>query len=62
MRMVSMRITIENLNILANLKKKMEIARDPYSMAYLGLIYKKKRRRKSHAWAPLIIRLLLAEY
>jgi hypothetical protein len=31
----------------------MEIARDPFSMAYLGLIYAKKRRRKSHAWAPL---------
>jgi hypothetical protein len=31
----------------------MEIARDPYFMAWLGLIYAKKRRRKSHAWAPL---------
>jgi hypothetical protein len=31
----------------------MEIARDPYSMALLGLIYAKKRRQKSHAWAPL---------
>jgi hypothetical protein len=27
----------------------MEIARDPYSMVYFGLIYAKK----SHAWAPL---------
>ncbi len=50
MRMLSMRVIIENSNILANLKKKkMEIARDPYSMAFLGLIYAKKRRRKSHA-------------
>ncbi len=31
----------------------MEIARDPYFMAWLGLIYAKKRRQKSHAWAPL---------
>ncbi len=37
----------------------MEIAQDPYSMALLGLIYAKKRRRKSHAWAPLSDRLLL---
>jgi hypothetical protein len=35
----------------------MEIARDPYSMALLGLIYAKKRCRKSHAWAPLSIYL-----
>ncbi len=31
----------------------MEIAREPYCMAYIGLIHAKKRRRKSHAWAPL---------
>jgi hypothetical protein len=32
MRMLSMSITVENLNILANFRKKMEIARDPYSI------------------------------
>ncbi len=54
MCMLSMLITIENLIILVGeFLKKMEIARNPYSMAYLGLIYAKKRRRKSHAWAPL---------
>jgi hypothetical protein len=38
---------------LGEFLKKMEIARDPYFMALLSLIHAKKRRRKSHAWAPL---------
>jgi hypothetical protein len=38
---------------LGEFSNKIKIALNPSSMAQLGLIYAKNRRRKSHAWAPL---------
>jgi hypothetical protein len=52
MRMLSMRITIKNSNILANFLKNGNRSRS----VFYGLVrpdMQKKRRRKSHAWAPL---------
>jgi hypothetical protein len=55
-RILRQRITIKKFEYLGEFSNKIEIASNPYSMAKLALIYAKKRRRKSHAWAPLSFR------
>jgi hypothetical protein len=53
MRMLSMRITIENSNYLANFWKKWKSLEIRILWPSLAWFMQKKRRRKSHAWAPL---------
>jgi hypothetical protein len=53
MRMLSMRITIENLNILANFWNKWKSLEIRILWPSYAWYMQKKRRRKSHAWAPL---------